>query len=593
MSSDSDSDDDFVGPSILPIEVPQTEERLLEEGKTIHSDPTTDAPIHPPTESVIETPPTKKQKLSIPDYSILNKLYQNSYQNEATLTALSTTKDHSLVITGHSNGSIKVWRIAVSEVSNTHEEVEIPAQLECIKQFNGHTTKVVQLLVNNSGLMLCSIASNDKLIKIFDLKSLDMAQVIKLSFVPNTNSITSSTWFLIDKEDRILVGEHDSSNLFVVIPQDDEVKSIPSVHKSALQSAIYNYKYECFVTSDQRGVIEYWSLSNKPPPVEFKFKSETDLFLVAKRKSLISFARFSPDEEAFAVLSESHIRLFDFSTGKIIRELDNCNGTFAFDNKILAYTTPNGIEVLDLSSGASLLLGEEDQKCGVHFNQVLILNKLDLKGVDHHKISSTNSIVKAQLTKKLLVVCAAVNSTQLFIFGKAKLESRDINLTDARKKPKKMTFTSAVLHTSMGDITLKLFGNLVPKTVENFTALCNSNYYNNVIFHRVIKGFMIQTGDPKGDGTGGELCWGGHFKDEFNRLLTHSKPFMVSMANAGPNTNGSQFFITTGTATHLDNKHTVFGEVTNGFDTVRQIEQSEVEEDAPIEQVAILSTTLI
>jgi peptidylprolyl isomerase domain and WD repeat-containing protein 1 len=98
---------------------------------------------------------------------------------------------------------------------------------------------------------------------------------------------------------------------------------------------------------------------------------------------------------------------------------------------------------------------------------------------------------------------------------------------------------SAVLRTSMGDIHIKLFPD-VPKTLENFCGHARGGYYDNVVFHRVIQGFMIQTGDPLGDGTGGESIWGGEFEDEFVRELRHDRPFTVSMANAGPNTNGSQ-----------------------------------------------------
>ena len=104
--------------------------------------------------------------------------------------------------------------------------------------------------------------------------------------------------------------------------------------------------------------------------------------------------------------------------------------------------------------------------------------------------------------------------------------------------------TNAVLHTSLGDIVIRLFADAAPKAVENFTTHARNGYYNNVIFHRVIRKFMIQTGDPLGDGTGGESIWGKDFADEFSELK-HDKAYTVSMANAGPGTNASQFFITT------------------------------------------------
>lgn len=105
-------------------------------------------------------------------------------------------------------------------------------------------------------------------------------------------------------------------------------------------------------------------------------------------------------------------------------------------------------------------------------------------------------------------------------------------------------FDTAILHTALGDVHVSLFGKDVPKTVENFCVHAKNGYYNSHIFHRVIKGFMIQTGDPTGTGTGGESIWGGEFEDEFKTTLKHDRPYTLSMANAGPNTNGSQFFIT-------------------------------------------------
>ena len=124
----------------------------------------------------------------------------------------------------------------------------------------------------------------------------------------------------------------------------------------------------------------------------------------------------------------------------------------------------------------------------------------------------------------------------------------------------------------MGDIHIRLFPDDTPKTVENFVVHSKNGYYNNLIFHRVIKGFMVQTGCPKGDGTGGESIWDFEFEDEFHPQLRHDKPFTVSMANAGPNTNGSQFFVTTVPCSWLNDKHTVFGRVFKGMDVVQDIE---------------------
>jgi len=147
--------------------------------------------------------------------------------------------------------------------------------------------------------------------------------------------------------------------------------------------------------------------------------------------------------------------------------------------------------------------------------------------------------------------------------------------------------------TTMGDIHLVLSPDKAPKTVENFVGLTKKGYYDNVIFHRVIKGFMIQTGDPLGDGTGGESLWGKVFEDEFHPMLKHDRPYTLSMANSGPNTNGSQFFITTAAAPWLDNKHTVLGRATAGFDIIHNIEHLKVDKlDRPYEEMKIMNVEL-
>jgi cyclophilin family peptidyl-prolyl cis-trans isomerase len=127
---------------------------------------------------------------------------------------------------------------------------------------------------------------------------------------------------------------------------------------------------------------------------------------------------------------------------------------------------------------------------------------------------------------------------------------------------------SAKLSTDKGDIVLDLFADKVPTTVNNFVFLAGEGFYDETIFHRVIPGFMAQGGDPTGTGRGGP---GYRFSDEFNPSLKHDKPGVLSMANAGPGTNGSQFFITYAPTPHLNNKHSVFGQVISGMDVLTAI----------------------
>lgn len=147
------------------------------------------------------------------------------------------------------------------------------------------------------------------------------------------------------------------------------------------------------------------------------------------------------------------------------------------------------------------------------------------------------------------------------------------------------------LVTNFGNINLELHCEFVPKTCENFMKLCKKGYYDETIFHRSIRNFVLQGGDPKGDGTGGDSFWGGEFKDEFKAHLTHSDRGILSMANSGPNTNKSQFFITYRLCMHLNNIHSVFGKVVGGFEVLDQIEKiSTNRRDRPVSEVKILTT---
>jgi cyclophilin family peptidyl-prolyl cis-trans isomerase len=148
--------------------------------------------------------------------------------------------------------------------------------------------------------------------------------------------------------------------------------------------------------------------------------------------------------------------------------------------------------------------------------------------------------------------------------------------------------TVAIFKTNMGSFEIELYADKAPKTVENFTGLADKGYYKGIKFHRIIDGFMIQGGDPTGTGRGGQSLWGKSFNDEFDRSLKHDVPGILSMANAGPNTNGSQFFITLAPTPWLDGRHSVFGKVISGLDIVSSIGKVQTDEgDRPVKDVVI------
>lgn len=165
-------------------------------------------------------------------------------------------------------------------------------------------------------------------------------------------------------------------------------------------------------------------------------------------------------------------------------------------------------------------------------------------------------------------------------------ESSIVKQSKIKESP---TVVKIKIETNQGNILTELYPDKAPKTVENFVKLTNQGFYNGIIFHRVIPDFMIQTGDPTGTGMGGP---GYQFQDEFSDLR-HDQPGILSMANSGPGTNGSQFFITEVPTPWLDNRHSIFGKVTEGMDVVRNIARVPRDaKDKPLEDVVMKKVTV-
>ncbi len=187
--------------------------------------------------------------------------------------------------------------------------------------------------------------------------------------------------------------------------------------------------------------------------------------------------------------------------------------------------------------------------------------------------------------KKLIFISLIISifSFQFLLAQKSKTQSKTNQTKETR------TQLVAVFETNMGTFECELFEDKAPKTVANFVGLAEKGYYDGVIFHRVIDNFVIQGGDPTGTGSGGESIYGHPFEDEFHPDLKHNKAGVLSMANAGPNTNGSQFFITLAPTPWLDNRHSIFGEVIKGMDVVKAIGKVETIKpgDRPVKDVVM------
>lgn len=194
--------------------------------------------------------------------------------------------------------------------------------------------------------------------------------------------------------------------------------------------------------------------------------------------------------------------------------------------------------------------------------------------------------VNAKLVKSRFTTGAASRSFTSTSFSP--VTTNEYEYVKVEKNPKKKGYVR--LQTTHGDLNIELHCDITPRTCENFVTLCERGYYNGVAFHRNIRNFMIQGGDPTGTGRGGESIWGKPFKDELNSKLVHSGRGVVSMANSGPHTNGSQFFILYKSAKHLNFKHTVFGMVVGGLTTLSAMEKVPVDDDdRPSEEIKIIS----
>ncbi|KAG5089679.1 hypothetical protein JHK86_002291 [Glycine max] len=204
-------------------------------------------------------------------------------------------------------------------------------------------------------------------------------------------------------------------------------------------------------------------------------------------------------------------------------------------------------------------------------------------------VAGDRAPVNAKMVKSRFTTGAASRSFTSTSFDP--VTKNEFEYVKVEKNPKKKGYVQ--LHTTHGDLNIELHCDITPRACENFITLCERGYYNGVAFHRNIRNFMIQGGDPTGTGRGGESIWGKPFKDELNSKLIHSGRGVVSMANSGPHTNGSQFFILYKSANHLNFKHTVFGGVVGGLTTLAAMEKVPVDDDdRPLEEIKITSVTI-
>ncbi|KAG6629684.1 hypothetical protein I3843_14G103300 [Carya illinoinensis] len=567
-------------------------------------------------------------------------MYEKSYMHRDVVTHVAVSSAD-FFITGSADGHLKFWK-------------KKGVGIEFAKHFRSHLGPIEGLAVSVDGLLCCTISS-DRSVKIYDVVNYDMMVMIRLPFVPG-----AVEWVYRQGDVKARLAVSDQNSRFVHIfdaraGSNDPIIS-KEIHMVPVKEMKYNHVVDAVISADVKGIIEYWSPATLEFPeneVNFRLKSDTDLFEIVKCKTSVSAIEVSPDGKQFSITSpDRRIRVFWFRTGKLRRVYDESlevaqdlqrsdaplyrldaidfgrrmavekelektesapqpNAVFDESSNFLIYATLLGIKVVNLHTNkVGRILGKVENN--ERFLRISLYQG-DQSSRKVRKIPAAAANVnesKEPLTDPTLL-CCAFKKHRIYLFSRREPEEpedatkgRDVfnekpppdELLAASDIGKAVTTSlpdNVLLHTTMGDIHMKLYPEECPKTVENFTTHCRNGYYDNLIFHRVIKGFMVQTGDPLGDGTGGQSIWGREFEDEFHKSLRHDRPFTVSMANAGPNTNGSQFFITTVATPWLDNKHTVFGRVIKGMDVVQAIEKVKTDKaDTPYQDVKILNVTV-
>jgi peptidylprolyl isomerase domain and WD repeat-containing protein 1 len=574
------------------------------------------------------------------------EMYESSYMHRDVVSHVAIARASEFLLTGSIDGHIKFWR-------------KMPTSIEFVKHFQAHLGPLHCMVVSPDDRRLLT-TSADQMIKIFDILIFDMCSMIDVDYVP-----AGAVWLTTTKI-AVACKESGAIRIYCIDGANSNVctQELSSFHSHPVQCMAVNYPKECVISCDSRGIIEYWDVNSYKPlskstsaSVAYEFKSETDLYGLAKLKTAPLSITVSPDGSRFLIISrDRRLRMFDFASAKITRtfdeslqkytasaasasasesgegkkgggamtqkinrenELDACsdtataqtNAVFDESGKFIIFSSLLGIQIVDVdSSEMKLVVGrseDDDRFLALALYQgkpkvdVQYLLSQGHKTDQMHIEPTADPPIYASSFRKKRFYCfstrepSSIEERDVFNEAPSAAELQVAAGKKEKEQTKKRHATQdkvVILRTSMGDIFLKLFAEDCPRTVENFTTHCRSGYYNGVKFHRVIRGFMIQTGDPLGDGTGGDSIWGKPFEDECRPHLKHNAPYTLSMANSGPNTNGSQFFITVAPTPHLDGKHTVFGRVTNGFDVVNQIEKVKVgKHDAPLRDVKILS----
>ncbi|ORM39504.1 Peptidyl-prolyl cis-trans isomerase CYP71 [Babesia sp. Xinjiang] len=585
----------------------------------------------------------RKRKIDFNDSLYLPNLpdasrYERSFAHKAIVRHIVCSAPTRYIATGSDDGYISFWYYDTDGV-------------QFVKRFEAHGARITQMRGTRDGLVLGSI-SLDRKYNHIDFPSFDVVTRLNLEFVPLCfEFITNHT----SPHTIVAIASAGDSRVYIYKPT---ISSAPlnsiNISTSDVHTLVYNARFDVCLAANRLGDVDIFDANTFKFPsrhsqLSFQMKGDTDLYELRKLNTHAVSIAISPSGEFAAMhCHDGMIRLYRFRTLRLFRVYDESlmmysaaqsdpnaetlhldpldfvkrraqeleifkvgvdQGEYSgmcFDSSsnYLIYPCMLGIKVVNIITN-TLVRVIGGSELSVRFLKVVLLQHASKKR--HHSTASSSH----GDAMEPLALATGFQKCRMFLFSTREptdedLESRDVGSTSEPKNmsgslqgaisttPGERLAREAVIHTSMGDIHVRLFYKDCKRTVENFTVHALNGYYNGCIFHRVIPNFMIQGGDPSGDGTGGESIWGSEFEDEIVPHLKHDRPFTLSMANAGPNTNGSQFFITTVLCPWLDGKHTVFGRVIGGTDIVQAIERVPTNsDDKPLTDVKIINVKTV
>ena len=555
-------------------------------------------------------------------------LYEFSYMHQSAVSRVlvSTQTEFIMTISG-SDGILKFWK-------KQTEGIEFVKAYVC-------GSSVVDAAVSTDGLSLAIISSRENELRVYDIANFNLISCT--SVFPNrkisTICFVSSSLLAVAQSDAGTVLLMDTDAI-VENPKTYKAKEF-RVHEAPVCLLKYSIESNCVVSIDTDGFMELWDPITLSTPSICSFESKFDTDLFELKKDDTKPVSLCVSSSHFAVMTSAGlIKIFRLKNAKLIKVIDESLDTLmiaqndplqravhldakdltsrvereptveaihavrnsmVFDHEsgdVLMYATIVGIKIFHIKTNVLLgVLGKVEST--ERFVDIVLY-----QGQPKLKVQELTAGGAPELRVDPTLVCTSLDSDRFFlftqrlpgdhrdIFNEPTAEERSASVAVKPRSRPRTTATHATIFTTKGDISIELFSIECKKTVENFVTHAVNGYYDSVLFHRVVKNFMIQTGDPNGDGTGGTSRWGKDFEDEIRSNLKHDKPFMVSMANTGsPGTNGSQFFITTAACPWLNGKHTLFGRVLKGIEVVKAIEALETDDtDKPkFEDVRIMS----